>query len=336
MIRQTFFHAYAFVRACIRTTARISLRSMLRVVVIIFSLTGTMTFAQQDTDGDGLLDLLDVEEFDPNLGGELRFSNDGIEDLDGANQLSKAINLYFYWNEISSVEVGDFEGLTNLQKLYLRRNQITHLDAGAFATLANLQLLDLSENQITHLEAGGFKGLTSLRELRLGDNPITSIAPGAFEGLTNLPSLGLSGQISHLEAGAFTGLTNLQWLDLSENQISHLEAGTFTGLTNLMSLRLFDAGDFGFGRVVEIDTPIHEVEDGAFEGLESLRYLTLAHSENEMNLRGAEFQSLQYVTWATVLPIRSLYLDDAELFRKFFGHLRTHADRGFARWAILR
>ena len=72
-----------------------------------------------DTDGDGLLDLIDVPGFNPNASGDVYFNGRSIQDLDGANLLTNATTLYLNGNQITSLENGDFQGLSNLQALYL-------------------------------------------------------------------------------------------------------------------------------------------------------------------------------------------------------------------------
>ena len=61
------------------------------------------TFAQVDTDGDGLLDLMDVPGFNPNAS-EVYYVRKRIQDLDGAGQLTNAIWLDLYGNQIRSLE----------------------------------------------------------------------------------------------------------------------------------------------------------------------------------------------------------------------------------------
>ena len=92
-----------------------------------------------DTDGDGLLDLMDVEGFDPNKTGTATYVNDGIQDLDGVNQLTNVQRIRLWTNQITSIETGDFDGLTNLQWLSLHKNQITSIESGAFEGLTSLQ-----------------------------------------------------------------------------------------------------------------------------------------------------------------------------------------------------
>ena len=58
--------------------------------------------------------------------------------LPGAQQFAGA---YLNGNQITSIENGDFQGLSNLQTLDLGGNQITSLENGDFQGLSNLQTL---------------------------------------------------------------------------------------------------------------------------------------------------------------------------------------------------
>ena len=114
--------------------------------------------AQVDTDGDGLLDVLDVEEFDPNASGTLRLIGLGIQDLDGANLLTNLQELFLDINRIRSIESGDFDGLANLQDLTLNNNRIASIENGVFEGMASLQGLALHNNRIAAIENGAFDG----------------------------------------------------------------------------------------------------------------------------------------------------------------------------------
>ena len=270
-----------------------------------------------DTDGDGLLDLLDVPGFDPSLTGDLGFYREGIEDLDGANQLTKATDLNLgsnrisnidagdfaeladlkwlslHLNQIASIESGSFEGLTNLQWLDLSGNSLTSVEAGDFDGLSNLQELTLLQNKIANLEAGAFTGLTNLQTLYLIDNRITNIEAGDFDGLTNLQELSiLQNQIRDLEPGAFAGLHQLRLLDLQLNQITGVEAGDFAGLPNLQTLKLASnqigsIGTMAFNGLSNLQTLsleqnlISNIEAGDFTGLSDLQSLKLWASNIE-------------------------------------------------------
>ena len=65
-----------------------------------------------DSDGDGLLDVIDAPEFDASATGRfLRLRSKGIEDLDGTNLLTNVVQLHLNNNRITDVENGDFLGL---------------------------------------------------------------------------------------------------------------------------------------------------------------------------------------------------------------------------------
>jgi hypothetical protein len=267
------------------------------VVFAIALLLSTPAFAI-DTDGDGLLDLLDVPGFDPLATGYVFYNFETIEDLDGANLLTNVTQLGLNRQRITGIERGDFEGLSNLRALYLSYNQIASRESDDFDGLSNLQHLNLFFDQITSLESGAFNGLSNLSELNLSSNLITSIESGDFDGLSNLQHLNLRGnQIASLESGDFVGLSNLQFLELVGNQISSLESSDFEGLTNLQTLNL--SGN-----------PIASVETGAFQRLSSLQHLSLNYNQIT-SLESGDFDGLS--------NLQSLYL----------GGITNIADRAF-------
>ena len=116
-----------------------------------------------DTDGDGLLDALDVSRYDTSASPTLVLNSLGIQDLDGLNQLSPDLrSLYVGDNQITEIEVGDLMGL-NTQYLYFYINQITEIEPYAFAGLT-LRDLNLNNNHFSalHLEGATFEGLYHL------------------------------------------------------------------------------------------------------------------------------------------------------------------------------
>ena len=62
-----------------------------------------------DTDGVELLDLIDVRGFYSNATGTARFITQSIEDLDDANLLTNLHQLLLSNNQITIIELGDFE-----------------------------------------------------------------------------------------------------------------------------------------------------------------------------------------------------------------------------------
>ena len=110
-----------------------------------------------DTDGDGLLDLMDVPGFDPSASSRVDsiFEDRGIENLDGADQLTNVQYLSMLCNQIRSIESGDFAGLDALQSIYLFGNEIASIELGAFSGLTNLATLILTTRQIAELDLNG-------------------------------------------------------------------------------------------------------------------------------------------------------------------------------------
>jgi insulin-like growth factor-binding protein complex acid labile subunit len=264
-----------------------------------------------DTDGDGLLDLIDVPGFNPNASGDVEFYGRNIQDLDGANLLTNATGLILGagGNRVTSLENGDFHGLSNLQRLDLGENRITSLESGDFQGLDNLKMLNLGLNRIASLESGAFQGLSNLHTLYLHSNRITSLVSGEFQGLSNLQMLELgSNELTSIEDGDFQGLNNLQTLGLGGNQITSLEQGDFQGLGNLQRLNFFGAritslesGDFqGLSNLQTLDLSgnrITSLENGAFQGLTNLQTLYLGYcadgSEGDVVCFGNQITSLK-------------------------------------------
>ena len=103
-------------------------------------------------------------------------------------------DLYVINTGITSVQLGDFAGLTGLQELSLKENSsLTALPSGVFSGLTALAILDLSDNALATLPAGVFSGLAALVELYLSGNELTALPAGLFSGLTRLFNLELHG-----------------------------------------------------------------------------------------------------------------------------------------------
>ena len=137
--------------------------------------------------------------------------------------LAAITSLYFGNAGITSLQEGDFSGLTALQELDLNGNTLSSLDAGVLSGLTALQELDLNGNALSSLDAGAFSGLTSLQQLYLHYNDLSSLPDGVFSGLTALQQLYLHyNDLSSLPDGAFSGLTALAHLELDGNAVDPL------------------------------------------------------------------------------------------------------------------
>ena len=124
---------------------------------------------------------------------------------------------------ISSLKVGDFDGLSALTTLNLTRNQLSSLPAGIFDKLNALKELHLGRNQLSSLPAGIFDKLNALTTLNLSANQLSSLPAGIFDNLNALTRLYLAAnQLSSLPAGIFDKLNTLTGLDLGVNSVNPL------------------------------------------------------------------------------------------------------------------
>ena len=142
---------------------------------------------------------------------------------------------------ITSLQKGDFAGLTSLTILRLGQNGLTALPEGIFAGLAELDELNLFDNQLESLPEGVFDGLVKLEGIVLSSNSLTGVPAGAFDGLPVLVEIDLGGNdLSSLPEDLFSGLTALTTIFLGSNDLESLPDGVFSGLTALENLQLND------------------------------------------------------------------------------------------------
>ena len=124
---------------------------------------------------------------------------------------------------ISSLKVGDFDGLSALTTLNLSGNQLSSLPAGIFDKLNALKELHLGRNQLSSLPAGIFDNLNALTALNLSANQLSSLPAGIFDNLNALTRLYLAAnQLSSLPTGIFANLNTLTGLDLGINSVNPL------------------------------------------------------------------------------------------------------------------
>ena len=145
--------------------------------------------------------------------------------------------------------------LTAITVLNLNSKKISSLKVGDFDGLTGLTELRLNNNQLTNLPANIFQGLSSLTTLRLNDNALTSLLVDVFEGLSSLINLDLSfNRLNTLPKNIFSDLGSLSNLNLLNNVFNSLPAGIFSGLSfNTLGLS-FTPGS----------KPIHIVPRGSF------------------------------------------------------------------------
>ena len=173
----------------------------------------------------------------------LSTSNQGITSLQKGDfaGLTSLTLLNLSQNSLPSLPEGIFAGLGELTELSLTANQLESLPEGAFSDLTALTILYLSSNNLSSLDAGLFSVMTALEDLFLNGNALESLPEELFSGLTALDNLYLNGNaLESLPEGLFSGLTELGQLDLKDNALNALPEGLFSDLTALTFLDLED------------------------------------------------------------------------------------------------
>ena len=111
----------------------------------------------------------------------LRLDRGGKEILE-SNVLSEmpGVEAIDVWDEsLTTIKAGFFNGVKGLKRLLFDdAGNITSVERGAFNGLTELTKLDLSDNKITSLPDDIFDPLTMLEEIELGGNPLVSLPAG--------------------------------------------------------------------------------------------------------------------------------------------------------------
>ena len=186
------------------------------------------------------------------------------------DHLSSITSLNLGLSNITSLNPGDFEGLTALEVLFLNNNQLTDLPDTVFNGLTSLQQLDLSTNQFTMLRSGVFDGLMALQSLNLDNNAgepvelmvsLERVDDGQFKAYMPtcapfdivLPINITNGSISSGE----TDLTIPQGVIESETFSVSRTAGTILPVTAVIeTLPALPVGHTGYAVVQSTDLPI--------------------------------------------------------------------------------
>ena len=168
-------------------------------------------------------------------------------------------------SSLSSLQAGDFSGLSNLTSLDLDNNELETLPTGILTELTSLQYLSIEFNQLRGLPAGLLTGLTDLRAVRFLMNRLESLPANTFAGLNRLTVLDLEyNDLRTLPAGVFAGL-ELTFLGLEANDLQTLEAEFFSGLA-----------------VENLDLSHNDtrtIASNAFGGIRGLEYLDLGYNQ---------------------------------------------------------
>ena len=152
------------------------------------------------------------------LGRDVRSANDV-----GDRHLLLITSLPLAGKGITSLQNGDFSGLSNLKYLYLTLNSLRSLPSDVFDGLSSLTHIYLAATSLNSLPSDVFSGLSSLIKINLGENSLRSLPSDIFDGLSSLEELLLDeNPFSSLPDGLFEGLTSLIELDVSRRNAASL------------------------------------------------------------------------------------------------------------------
>ena len=112
--------------------------------------------------------------------------------------MNNCTTLSFYLNQISEIEPGGFNGLSNLEyleilsnRLEIQSNNISSIEDNTFLNLNKLEALFLLNNNLKTLSSRVFCGLTSLNALHLELNHLSTLPADVFSHLPRPLTLGL-------------------------------------------------------------------------------------------------------------------------------------------------
>ena len=232
-----------------------------------------------------------------------------LSDIDDCNDVTSIhltrITELIIWHDdtLTSLNSGDFSGLSNLTYINLQNCALTTLPEDIFEGLHQLERLSISTNSLESLPAGVFEGLSKLYSLQLGlqqkvgsnnfyQKTLRSLPSGIFDDLTSLSDLDLGvNALSSLPSGIFSNNTSLQKLDLGGNVLTSLSSDTFDGLSSLRYLYLEN-------------NRLTDLPSGIFDDLTSLLDLFLI---------GNELGSLTSGVFANLSSLKILYLNRCDL-----------------------
>ena len=142
-------------------------------------------------------------------------------------------------DSVTSLQDGDFAGLTNLGVLVITNTQLTTLPVNVFNGLSRLLSIRLTHNPLLNsVPEDIFQPVRrSLISIYLSNNQLTSLPQDLFNGMVSLDSLHLNnnqfGSGPDFPVKLFEGPRVLHSINLKNNQLMRLPNGIFSGLRSL-------------------------------------------------------------------------------------------------------
>jgi hypothetical protein len=159
-------------------------------------------------------------------------------------------------SKLTTLPVGLFAGLSELQELKMPNNAFESLPAGIFAGLERLSRVSLSYNSLNSLPEGLFRDATHLHTLNLDNNKLASFPADLLSYTPSLEFLDASeNQLAGLPPSLFLGLKALQSASFAQNKIPALAPRALRDLASLKSLNLASNRIASLSLGLFIDTP---------------------------------------------------------------------------------
>ena len=218
---------------------------------------------------------------------------------------------------ITTLQPGDFDGLTALTTLRVTDEQLSNVPAGIFDGLSSLETLTLTGN-FSSLPDGVFDGLTSLTFLTVGGPQLSSLSANIFDELTSLTFLTVGGpQLSSLSANIFDELTSLTTLAVGGGRLNNLPMGVFNELTNLTKLFLIEGTPLGSNLPAGIFDKLATLTELYLEGIQ-LTALPVGIFDKltaltRLSLENNQLTSLPAGIFDQLTALKHLYLNSNEL-----------------------
>ena len=243
--------------------------------------------------------------------GMLNLSNESLTSLQAGDfaGISSLQSLDLSNNDLSSLPEDVFDNLNSLESLSLSNNDLSSLPEGIFDGLSSLQRLDLQNNSVSNLTEDVFDDLSSLRKLYLYNNDLSNLPEDIFDNLNSLQRLFLgSNLLRSLPENIFDNLNSLQLLNLDGNDLSSLSEEVFNGLSSLEKLYLYNNNLSNLPEDVfnslsslqRLDLNINSLSslpEDVFDGLSSLKRLSLQGNDLSSLSENVfdDLSSLQYL-----------------------------------------
>jgi hypothetical protein len=163
-------------------------------------------------------------------------------DLGAFNGLTNLAVLILGNNKINNLLPFTFEKLKILQHISLKINNLEYLDSEVFSGALNLQYIDLLGNELLYLHPDTFLGLPKLRFLFLDSNPTLQIPTDRnFINSHSLSDLAITDcNVRSLSVETFANVSGLKWLNLQYNNLRTVDINILRALPKLSTLYLMD------------------------------------------------------------------------------------------------